>query len=96
MTLLKRFLFRLKTLFNGGSKESDLDEELQYHLEMAAAEYEEKGMDSDAAKKRAVREFGNTESLREDCRDSWGIRVVMNLIRDLRYSAHASSGSRIR
>ena len=39
MTLLKRFLFRLKTLFNGGSKESDLDEELQYHLEMAAAEY---------------------------------------------------------
>ena len=89
MTLFKRFLFRLKTLVNGDSKESDLDEELQYHLEMAAAEYEVDGMDPVQAKKRALKEFGNPESLKEDCRDSWGTRVVMDLIRDFRFTCQS-------
>ncbi|MCG8526830.1 MAG: ABC transporter permease, partial [Opitutales bacterium] len=66
--------------------EKELEIEMQHHLAFSKKHYEREGMSSNAAKKAALKGFGNVESLKEDCRDSWGTRMINDFIRDFRYS----------
>jgi len=75
----------LRALFGLRRKNEDLGEELEQHLELAVADYESRGLSLEEARRAALREFGNVESLKEDCRDSWGVRLLSNLFRDLNY-----------
>ena len=58
--------------------ESDLDEEMRFHLEMKAR----KSGDAGAAQ----RQFGNTALLKEESRDMWGWASWERLAQDLRYA----------
>ncbi len=90
MNTVARFLlktrYRLAALFGLSRKNDDLSEELEQHIEMAIADGETRGLSSEEARKEALREFGSIEVLKEECRDSWGTRVVMDLIRDFRFT----------
>jgi len=68
------YLFRRKR-FN-----SDLDDEIRFHLEMAAQERGEAA---------ARREFGPVVRMREDTRSAWQVRWLVDLGSDLRYALRA-------
>jgi macrolide transport system ATP-binding/permease protein len=65
--------------------EHDLDDELQFHLEMEARKLRESGMSEEAARRRARAEFGGVEQRREECRDLRWLTALENLARDVRY-----------
>ncbi len=92
--LLKQWRNRLLSLFRDGEKQRELELEMQYHLEALRKEYIQNGMTPERAHRAALARFGGAESLKEECRDAWGTRVVMDLIRDIRYSMRVLSKSR--
>jgi predicted permease len=63
--------------------ESQLDEEMRFHLEMKA----HAGGGTKDAGYAAQRQFGNTTLLREESRDMWGWVWLETLVQDLRYGA---------
>jgi predicted permease len=78
-------LLRLRALRSPQRAESDLDDELQFHLEMEARKMQESGLPEQDARRRARVEFGGVEQSREECRDVRGITWLENAGRDLRY-----------
>jgi len=71
---------KLLYLFRRKSFSSELDEEIRFHLDMAAAERGEAA---------ARRNFGPTVRMREDTRSAWQIRWLVDLGSDLRYAFRA-------
>jgi predicted permease len=57
----------------------EVDEELGQHLELRAREYEQRGLQPDAARRAALRRFGDLDAVRRDCR-----RVAAGRERDKR------------
>lgn len=53
---------------------------------MEIADLTSTGMDPHEARKKVLREFGNVECLKEECRDTWGIWFLNTLIRDIRFA----------
>ena len=78
-------LLRLRALRFRQAAESDLDDELQFHLEMEARKLRRGGMDDAAARRSARVGFGGVERTREECRDVRGLTTLENLGRDVRY-----------
>lgn len=76
---------RLRFLFRGRRAEQDLDEEMRYHLEMRIEENIRRGMSPKEARYAALRSFGGGEQIKEDCRDTRGIRWFDELWQDLRF-----------
>ncbi len=89
MSWLRSIRLQIRALFRNGRHQDDLDEEMQAHLEQLVDDFKEEGLSEEEARKLALREFGGVEKFKEETRDSWGTRVVMDLIRDLRYSARS-------
>jgi putative ABC transport system permease protein len=82
----KLFKLRLGALFRRGRRENSLDREMQLHLDQLTEEYRQEGMSETEARQAAQREFGNVGSYKEECRDSWGIRLMHNLVQDLSFA----------
>jgi predicted permease len=78
-------VLRLKALRSPRRAERDLDDELQFHLEMEARKLRAAGMPADEALRRARVEFGGLDQSREECRDVRGVTFLENLQRDVRY-----------
>ena len=79
------WLKRVRTIFRRGSMERELDIELQFHLDMLAAEYVRRGIPPDAARRSARQTFGGVESIKDDVRDAWLTRLVETIGQDVRY-----------
>ena len=45
----------------------EVDEEIAFHLEARAAEFEARGMDPDAARATALQRLGDMEGVRREC-----------------------------
>src|SRR5436309_5465036 len=67
------------------SLENDLDDELQFHVEMRTHEFIASGMVPEEARRRAQRLFGNQLLLKERARDMDTVRWLETLWQDLRY-----------
>jgi putative ABC transport system permease protein len=78
-------MYRLRALFRRNSMESELDAELRSHIEQQAEKYVQAGMSPEDAARRARLEFGGVEQVKEECRDSWGVRFISELGQDVRY-----------
>jgi ABC-type antimicrobial peptide transport system permease subunit len=87
MGILPRLWFRLCSLFRRKTKEDDLEEELSFHLEMATLQNIDRGMDPATARREAYKEFGGIEQHKEDVRDSWKVRIITDILRDIRFGA---------
>ena len=79
------WLKRVRTIFRRGSMERELDVELQFHLDMLAADYVRRGIPPDAARRSARQTFGGVESIKDDVRDAWLTRLVETIGQDVRY-----------
>jgi putative ABC transport system permease protein len=71
-------LHRLRALFRRRQLDRDLEDELQFHLDMRARET------GDAAQAR--RQFGNITRFKETCRDMWTLPWFETFLQDLRYA----------
>ena len=67
--------------------EDGMADEMRFHLDAYAADLERTGFSRDEARRRAHMEFGSPESLKEECRQSRGLRLVDEVRQDLRYAA---------
>ena len=76
---------RLRALASRGRAERDLDEELNFHLEMEARKARQSGLAETDAERRARVNFGGVDQARESCRDVRGLGFLQSLGRDLRY-----------
>jgi predicted permease len=76
---------RLSMLFQRNSAAAQLDRELRFHLEQQIRENVVNGMSPRAARRAALRTFGNPGVLREEARATWSWNWLESLLRDFRY-----------
>ena len=69
--------------------QSELSDELRFHLECRIEELESKGVSGAAARAQARREFGSVTKAADDTHEAWRIRWLDDLAGDLRYAARA-------
>ncbi|MGV3517919.1 ADOP family duplicated permease [Luteitalea sp.] len=79
-----RLRHRLRALLTARRSEQDLSDELQFHLEAQVAAYVAEGHSVEAARARALREFGSPDVVAEQCRDARGVRLLTDAWRDAR------------
>ncbi|HTA45368.1 MAG TPA: ABC transporter permease [Bryobacteraceae bacterium] len=68
---------------------SELNDEMQFHIESRADELQHGGISRAEALSQAHREFGSSARIAEDANDAWRFRWLDDLISDVRYSARA-------
>ncbi|MBZ5498850.1 MAG: ABC transporter permease [Acidobacteriia bacterium] len=85
IALLRRLLAAVRR----NKAERDLDDELRFHLQSLADEFEAKGLNANAARQAARRAFGGVEQTKEVYRDRRGLPLVDGALRDLRHTARS-------
>lgn len=83
---IRRCSYLAASLFGINRRQADLDEEVQFHIEMRAHDLRNSGMSKDEASREALKLFGGIEKFKEHSRDAWGTRMVTDSIRDVRHS----------
>jgi predicted permease len=76
---------RLRGLLRRGRRESEMNEEVGFHLDMQAGEYERRGMSPEQARQAARRRFGAVEQVKEEYRRQGGVPWLESFVRDLGY-----------
>ncbi len=74
---------RLSALLGRRRFEAELDEELQFHLEQAAARHVRRGLSWEDARREAARQLGDVQLTKEAVRDESGARAFQDFGRDL-------------
>ena len=84
MTFKRRFA-RLVALVRARRLDRELDDEVRAHLELAEHDAIARGLDPDAARREALRQFGGIAQMKETHRDDRSVRWIENLVKDVRY-----------
>src|SRR5437868_501722 len=84
---LNRLWLRMKSLVRRKQLDRDLEDELAFHLAMRADKNRNAGVDAEEARYAARRQFGNTRSVKEACREAWSFVWLETTWCDLRYAA---------
>jgi predicted permease len=87
MNSFKNFRSRLAAPFRKRELDSDMDAEMRSHIELRTQANIAAGMSTKEARYAALRQFGHTESIKEDCRDQRGVRWLEHLAQDVRFGA---------
>lgn len=85
MRLLISLRARLRTLLGRAEADSELEEELRYHLERETERNSAAGMAEQEARNAALRSLGGVAQLQEECRDARGTRWLEVAVQDLRH-----------
>lgn len=85
MRWIYKLPLRLRSLFSKQRVENELNDELRFHVEKMIEDNLAKGMSADEARYAALREFGGIEHMKEECRDSWGVRIINEFAQDFHY-----------
>src|SRR4051812_191697 len=81
----KRIGMWLRALVSRPTMESELDEEMRFHLDMEAAKHARRGLSDDEARRRASLAFGSVEQHKEAMREGRGVRGVERAAFNLRF-----------
>src|ERR1043165_4339192 len=84
--MMKALTRRIRALLRREEIECELDEELRFHIEKEIERNVARGMSPTEAQRAALVEFGGVERVREECRDVRGVRLLEDLLQDLRYA----------
>ena len=79
--------YRMRALLRKREVERDVDNELSFHLDMETETLVARGLGRSEARARAMREFGDTTRVREECIDERGVRPLEDFAQDLRIGA---------
>jgi macrolide transport system ATP-binding/permease protein len=80
------FFRKLSWVAQRQRKDDELREELQFHLDEEAEQFQAEGLTQDQARWAAHRDLGNIASLSENTRALWTWVWVEQLVQDLRYA----------
>jgi hypothetical protein len=69
-------LFRLRLLFRRSAVDSELDDELRFHIEQQVEKHVRTGMTREEAERQTRLQFGGLSQVKEDCRESRGVTFV--------------------
>jgi putative ABC transport system permease protein len=83
---ISRFRFFLRRDLLARRRTSELDEELQFHVEQATAANVTQGMTPEEARRNALIEFGGVEQARERCQEQEPGWWIDTLLQDVRYA----------
>ncbi len=83
--MVKRVVGSLRSLFSRRRMESDLDEELRFHVEAETEKNLRRGMTPEDARTDSLRKFGGVEKFKEECRDASRAVLLENVLQDARY-----------
>jgi predicted permease len=83
---IDRLTLRLRSLLQGETVDDELRRELEEHIQEEIDENIRTGMTPQDARIAALRAFGSTASIAEECRDARRVSVIHNLLQDLRYT----------
>ena len=84
--MLWDILLRAKSLFRPSAVERELDQKLRFHLEHEIAKNIARGLRESEARRRAKRDLGGLEQIKEQSRDARGISFFETATGDLRYA----------
>jgi putative ABC transport system permease protein len=76
----------IRSLVRRRTVESELNEELLFHLERQIAENVKSGMTPGDARRSALIEFGGVESMKEECREARKASWIHDFAQDVRYA----------
>ena len=76
---------RLRSVLHRSRVERELDLELQFHLDMLAAQKARAGLPPAAARLAARHAFGTVDGIKDDVRDVWLGRRIDTALDDVRY-----------
>src|SRR2546426_2591386 len=83
---LRQALNRLRAFFRKQPLDSDLEQEMAAHLELAIEENLQRGMSAEEARRQALIRFGGMEQAKELHREARGLPALDILMQDLRYA----------
>src|SRR5437762_14197516 len=86
MSIHSEWVNRIRHFARGPRFESDLEDEIRFHIETRAAELEKSGISEPEALSQARREFGSIALARENSRAAWQFRWLEDLAVDLRHA----------
>ncbi len=85
MRWMKEFWRRVRHAGSRDAFQSELDDEIRFHIETRAGELELAGISPKDALAQARREFGSTARMQESTIEAWQFRWIEDLWSDLRY-----------
>jgi putative ABC transport system permease protein len=86
MRIIDTLRHRLRSLVHRSSEESELDDELRFHLEREIDEQVARGIPREQAERLSRRALGSAPVVKEYVRDSWGWAPLDRLVSDLRFA----------
>ncbi len=90
---LRAFCIRLLGLLRPIARERDLSDEIEGTIALIVEEHIRAGMDAKEARRRANLEFGNSETMKQVCREQLGLPLLEMFFYDLRYAMRSLSKS---
>ena len=84
---MKSFWRKLQWRIWRSRKETELDEELRFHLDEEAAERSAEGIPPEEARSAARRELGNIARVQEETRAAWGWTLAEQFAQDVAYAS---------
>lgn len=76
--------FRMRALFRRRAVETELDDELRFHIEHLIEQDVQLGLTRKEAQRRARLAFGGLDQVREECREARGVHIIEALFQDIR------------
>ena len=89
MSNVRILLARVAGLLRRSGADERLDDEVRFHVEMLASDYQRRGLAPDAAHRAALRQFGGVIQMKESYRDQRGLPFVETFVQDVRYGARS-------
>jgi predicted permease len=83
--MFNKLRLRLRAIFIKPMMETELEEEVRFHLEKEIEQNITRGMSPEEARLAALRSFGGVERVKDESRDERGIRFLEEIGQDLNY-----------
>src|SRR5215210_2548575 len=90
MGILRDEVKKLSGSLRQRTAEPELDEEVQFHIDMQTEKNVRLGMSPDEARRAALVSFGGRERFKEEARDEYRSRPLEDLVQDLRYGVRSA------
>src|SRR5579859_543963 len=87
MNILSRLGALFRARFQKRKLDAGMDEEMRSHVELRTEANIKAGMSPPDARRTALRQFGWTELIKEQCRDQRGVSWIENVFQDIRFGA---------
>lgn len=85
MKILAALRALLSALLRGSRVDSEMDEELRFHIESRADDLERSGLSRAQAERDARIEFGGYQRFKEECREALGSHFLETVFQDIRF-----------